>query len=247
MKHTLKPNYMPWLTLLAGFVGFLLRIILFLGEDEKGLLPAESIVSNLTFVLLAAVLVCLYLCVQPLSAMSRYAELFPPSVYRAVGCALGAFGILWVGIRSLSSQSGFLCVATFLFSVAGAASLGYVAFCRIKGKRPAFVFHALVTVFFMLYTVFQCQAWGTESELQRFCYQLFSCIFLMLTAYHYALLDAQVSSRRRLVFFSQSALFCCCLSLCGGDLLFYISMVGWLALDLCSVATPRRQAPKEEA
>jgi len=237
MKITFKPTLMPWVSLVAGFIGFALRVSLFMGEDEKGLLPADHVAHTLTFVLTAAVLVILYLCVQPLSPMARHAELFPASIYRAIGCVLGAAGILVAGIQELSTQSGLLCVLTFLAGAAAAASLIWIAVCRYKGKRPKYLFHAVITVFFMLYTVTQCKTWGAEPELQRICFQLFACVFLMLTCYQYALLDAQVSSRRRFVFYSQSALFFCCMSLCGGNLPLFIGMIGWLALDLCSLQT----------
>lgn len=248
MKNPLKPNFLPWITLGAGGIGLALRIWLFSAADGKGLLPTGHFADILSFILTAAVMVVLFLCVQPLSPMGKYSRLFPASVYRAVGCGLGAVGILAAAISELSSQAGILSVAAFVVGLIGTGCLGYVAYCRLKGVRPSFIFHTVVTVFFMLHAVCQCRLWGAEPQLQHYCFQLLACVFLMLTGYHHTVMDSQKGSRRWFVFCSQAALFFCCLSLNSESRLFYMGMAAWLALDLCSLQLKRRQTtPTEEA
>ena len=65
----------------------------------------------------------------------------------------------------------------------------------------------------------------------------------MLTAYHTTALDVRKGGRQWLVFFNQAALFFCCLSLSGKTRFFYLTMILWLALDLCSVS--QKHQPEE--
>ena len=247
MKNFFKSTLLPWFTLGAGGIGLALRIWLFSAVDDKGLLPAGHFADIATFVLTAAVMVVLFLCVQPLSPVGKYSKLFPGSLYRTIGCGLGALGILFAAVTALSSQAGILCVAAFVAGLLAAAALGYVALCRFKGIRPSFVSHAVITVFLMLYTVSQCRVWGSEPQMQHYCFQLLGCIFLMLTGYHHTVLDSQKGSRRWFVFFSQAALFCCCLCFSGENRLFYMGMAAWQALDLCSLQVKRPRYCQEEA
>ena len=57
----------------------------------------------------------------------------------------------------------------------------------------------------------------------------------MLTGYHNAVLDARKSKRNWFVFYNQSALYCCCLSLWSDSWLFYLSMGFWMLSSLCSL------------
>ena len=239
MKKLFKPNILPWFTLGAGGLGLMLRIWFFAGIDEKGLLPAKHPAIPLTFLLMALVLAVVFLCARQLPPVSKYSRLFPPGIGRAAGCAAAAAGILYGGIYYLN-RSGGLGIATFAISVMAAASMGFLAFLRLKGSRPPFILHTLLTLFLMLFLICCCRIWGSEPQVQAYIFPLFACVFLMLTAYHKTVVDVRKTSRQWLVFSSQAALFFCCLSLCGNNRFFYLTMIVWLVLDLCSVNKGRQ-------
>lgn len=241
MKNLFRPHILPWFTLGAGGVGLALRIWLYANVDEKGLLPTNHPAALLIYILTALVFIVLFLSVRQLRPMTKYARLFPAGIGRAVGCAAGAAGILSAALFRFFNGAGVLGILTVVIGAAAAISLAYTAFLRLKGRRPFFLLHAVLTVFLMLYTVCQCQIWGSEPEVQAYFFPLLACIALMLTGYYLSVLDTRRGSRQWLVFFDQAALFCCCLSLNGENRLFYLGMAVWLTLDLCSVEV--RPAP----
>ena len=245
----LSPKILPWFTMGAGGLGFVLRLWLFAGMDEKGLLPANHISQTLLFILFALVVAVTILCARPLGPVTKYSRLFPVSLSRAIGCALCAAGCLYAGICCLQADFSLLQILTVISALAATISMGCVAFFRLKGSRPSFLFHGILTVFFMFYTVYYCQAWGTEPQVQAYSFPLLAHLFLMLYGYYLTVLSARKVPRTSMVFFSQLALFCCCLSLVGENSFFFLTMISWLVLDLCSVETIKRAAPQppEEA
>lgn len=244
MKNMVRPNILPWFTLGCGGLGLALRLWLYSDIDEKGLLPAAHPAAALLFILTGLTLAVLFLCVRPLNPISKYARLFPSGMGRVLGCGAGAVGILAGVIHQYKGNGGFLHLFTLLLGALAALCLGWTAVDRLRGSRPSFLLHTVITVFFILYAVCNCRIWGAEPQIQEYVFSLLACICLMLTGYYLSVLDTRKSSRRWLVFFNQAALFFCCLSLNGENRLFYLGMILWLALDLCSVEV--RQPPAEE-
>lgn len=249
MKNLFKPTCLPWFTLGAGGVGLLLRLWLYAGKDEKGLLPEGHPASTLIFILTGLVLAGLFLLVRSLRPVNRYSRLFPAGLKRAVGCVCGGAGILAVSVFVLLDMNGLLSALTAMLGVMAAASLGYIGYLRLQGRRPGLLLQALLAAFFILYTVDQSRSWGSEPQLQEYFFAFLACIFLMIHAYDLAVVTSQKSSRRRLVFFNQAALYCSILSLNGPQWPFYLGMALWLTLDLCSLSRKRSLSapPPEEA
>lgn len=239
MKKFLNPKILPWFTVGAGGLGLVLQLWFRSGIDEKGLLPAAHPALPLTYILLALVLGAVFFCARQLSPVAKYSRLFPAGIGRAVGCAVAAAGVLYAGLYFLK-RSGGLGILTFAVALAAAAAMAFLAFLRRKGSRPNMVLHALLTVFFMLFTVCNCRIWGSEPQVQDYVFPLFACVFLMLTGYQNTVLDVQKAGRIGLVFCNQAALFFCCLALAGSNRFFYLTMIVYLALDLCSVHRGRQ-------
>lgn len=243
MKNVVRPNILPWFSLGCGGLGLVLRHWLYQNMDEKGLLPAAHPAQALLFILTALTLAVIFLCVRELKPIDKYIRLFPAGIGRALGCAAGAVGVLAGAVFQLGSDGGALGIPVFVTGILATFSLGLTAFYRLRGKRPSFLLHTVLTVFLMLYTVGRCRIWSAEPQLQEYVFSLFACVCLMLTGYYLSVLDTRMDSRKWLVFFNQAALFFCCLSLNGENRLFYLGMLLWLALDLCSVDL--RSEPEE--
>lgn len=234
MKKFFNPKILPWFTMGAGGLGLVLQLWYWAGIDEKGLLPASHPALPLTYILMALVLAVVFLCVRKLPPVAKYSRLFPTGMGRAVGCAAAAAGVFYAGLCFLKISGG-LGIVTFAAGVVAAAAMALLAFLRIKGGRPTVALHTLLTVFLMLFTVCNCRDWGSEPQVQIYIFPLLACVFLMITGYHNTVLDVQKGGRVWLVFSNQAALFFCCLSLAGGNRFFYLTMIVYLALDLCSV------------
>lgn len=237
MNKISKPAFMPLFTLLAGLAGFFLRLWLFrTGIDDKGLLTADHPASTLVWVLTAITLPVLALCVRPLAPDTKYSQLFPANMWAGLGCILAAAGILYVNLRDLLLRQDAITVVTLILGLVAAAGLLILGYCRWQGKRPSFWLQSAVTVYFMLHLVSQYRLWSSEPQLQVYFFPLLASVFLMVTAYHGAVLDAQKKGNRRwYVFSNQAALFFCCLSLQGISWPFYLAMALWLATNLCSL------------
>ena len=244
MKKIFKPKLLPWFTILAGILGFGLRLWLFLaGTDEKGLLVAHHPAGIGCFVLSAVALVVIGLCSWSLQPLGSYKKLFPARPLAGIGCFAAILGILYVNIRDLIIKKDTITIITLVIGLLAVAALVTVGLCRIKGKRPAYWLHSALTVYCMIHLVSQYRLWSSQPQLQVYFFPLMASVFMMLTAYHHTVLDAEKKgSRRFFVFCNQAALFFCLLSLQGSSWPFYLAMALWLATNLCSL----EPAPEKE-
>ncbi len=248
MKRFLKPGILPWFTLGCGGLGLVLRIWLYSGVDHKGLLPVGHLGSALAYILTALVFGVLFLCVRQLNPEGEYTRLFPAGFMGAMGCVAGASGILAAAVCQYVSGD-VLSLLSVILGFAAFGCLGKIGLHRLQGSRPSVYAHMLVTVFLLFYTVGRCRGWGSEPQVQIYIFPLLACIFLMLTGYYQSALGACKNCIRQLVFCSQAAVFCCCLSLNGEHPLFYMGMILYLTLDLCGAQkeqTPETPAAEEE-
>ena len=247
MKKLTKPSILPLFTLTTGILGLALRAWLFFdGTDEKGLLVSHHPANALTLILTALVLAVLFICIRPLKAVDRYQQLFPGSVFPAMGYIAAAAGIAWVNFRDLSLRADTITILSLILGILAAVSLFILAYCRLKRIRPVCYFHVLITFYLMFHLISQYRLWCAEPQLQIYFFPLLASVFLMLTGYHSAVLDARKSSRRWLVFCNQGALFCCCLSLWSDSWFFYLTMGFWMLSSLCSLDTKEPETPAEE-
>lgn len=247
MKKLFKTTLLPLITLICGLIGFGLRLWLFgTGIDEKGLLVTGHPAGILVWILTAVVIAAVALGTRKLAPISKYSQLFPASIFACIGCVLGAAGILYVNIREYLLVRDVITLVTMILGLLAGVALVLLGVCRCKGKRPAFWLQSIVTVYFMLHLVSQYRLWSAEPQLQVYFFPLLASVFLMLTAYHGAVLDAEKGSRRWYVFSSQCALFFCCLSLQGTSWPFYLTMALWLATGLCSLKAAEPQAKETE-
>ena len=233
MDTLTKRGFFPGFPLFTGMLGFGLRCWLLSTADDQGLLQAGHWAGALVFILFALTLAACILKVQPIALADSYQQLFPTSELAAIGTAIGAIGIAYTAFTVDSFR--FLQILLPLAGLLSAAALLISAYCRMKGLRPNFLLHGIVAVYLILRTLSGCQTWGAEPQLHLYFFQLFSCLFLLIACYFRAELDLASLDCRKYVFFSQAALFCCCLCLPEEDWIFYLSAGIWLATDYCAL------------
>lgn len=233
MKISSKTGIFPWFTLIEGFVGFSLMSWLLSGRSAEGLLPKNHLGGILCFVFFAVTLVICWLGVQNVAQSAPYDVLFSASVPAAAGIGLGAVGFL-ISAFSVPGE-GPLRAITPAVGVLAAVALGYTACCRFKGLRPNFLSHYGIVIYLILRTMCGCGVWSAQTQLFTYFFPLLSCLLLMMAGYYRAVLDAPTGNPKRYIFFSQAALFCCCVSCAGRDWLFYLSCALWMASDYCAL------------
>ena len=237
MDRILKQGFFPGFPIFTGILGFGLRCWLLSTADGNGLLPEGHIAGILPFVLLAITLAACFLGVWKAVPADSYRHLFPVSEFAAIGTAVSAVGIAFTAFSS--GGSSLLRIIMPLLGIFSAAALFFSAYCRLKGLRPNFLMHSILAVYLILRTLAGCRVWGAEPQLQLYFFQLLAYLFLLIACYYRAELDISGTDGRKYVFFSQAALFCCCLCLTERDWLFYLSAGIWLAADYCTLPFPK--------
>lgn len=246
MKFTVKPEQLKYLTLGAGGLGLVLRILLYAtGIDEKGLLVSGHWAHWAIWLLTAATAAAIFLLTRSIQGPERYQDAHPVSVPAACGALATGGAILITSISEFSAGNtpqmktltilGFLC----------AASLVFIALCRAGGWKPHFLFHAVVCLYFALRMVCLYQFWSSDPQLQDYFFYLSAYVGLMLTAYHQATFDADMGNHRTLWLLSLATVYLCCMSLKGNrDTWLLLCAGGWVYTNLTNLTTkPRRQRP----
>lgn len=248
MKN-IKLQHLPLFTLAAGALGFILQLILNRsGLDEKGLLVTGHFAGIALYILSALVLAGLLLAVRSLQNISRYSRLFPSTIFAFAGCIVAAVGIVISAIMGRRQLQDTVTLFVTVFAAVAGVCLVLIGICRFKGKQPHYLFHSGVTVYLMFQLVSLYRHWSPEPQLLLYFFPLLAAVFLMLTAYQAACLDAVKGSRRWYVFCNQAAVFFCCLSLCSDYWLLYLAMGLWAGTNLCSLqAGKSRSSDSKEA
>ena len=223
-----KKAVFPWFTVAEGISGFFMQCWLFSTADDRGLLPRYHFAGIMSFVLLALTLVICWMGSREEKDLCPD-KLFFASVPSAAGIGLSAAGVAFSAFTV--TGAGFLRVITPLCGILAAAALGYIAYCRLKDLHADCTLHCVITVYLILRTMTSCSIWSAEPQFQRYFFPLLACVFLMLASYYRTALALGVEHSKRYVFFSQAALFCCCLCCRGSDWLFYLSAALWLTFD----------------
>lgn len=227
MRHTSHSGIFPWLTVFSGILGFALQFWLLSSRDAKGLLPHNHIAGILSFLLLAFTLAAIFLLLRKSRFSPHYERCFPRSVFAAAGSAAGA---LAMGYSVFTQPSmGLFRILMPVLGIISVCALLVLAYCQLKGLRPHYLFSCAVTFYFVIRNLLYCRHWGTEPQMVLYFFPLMASIFLLLTCYFRAELDAKAGNFRRYAFFNQAALFCCCLCVPGENGIFYLLCALWMA------------------
>ncbi len=232
MKNPFRPKYIPWFALAAGLIGSLLRLWLFsAGIDEKGLLQTAHPANILVYILTGLVFAGIFLCLRPMPKKVSYRGTFPPSILSAVGCWIAAAGIGVTVLTELAQAADTVALICAILGAAAVLGLTVVGLRRKQGIRPNSVCHAFTTLYLVLHLVCQYRHWSSETQLSVLFFRLLASVFLMLSTYHMAALDANIGNPKLYLFFRYGALFACCVAIPEQSALFFASMALWIALE----------------
>lgn len=238
MKNPLRPRYIPWLLPAAGLIGSLLRLWLFsTGIDQKGLLQTDHPANVIAYLLTGLTLACIFLCLRPIAKNVPYRGLFLPSVVSAAGCWIAAAGIGITVIAELPKTGDMVAWICTVLGAAAVLSLAVVGLRRMQGMRPNAIYHTLITLYLLFRLVCQYRHWSSETQLSVLLFRLLASVFLMLSTYHLAALDANTGNVKQYLFFRYGALFFCCLAIWEESPVFYLAMAAWVALERFSFAS----------
>lgn len=239
MKHPFRSDILPFFTMSAGGLGLALRIWLFSAIDEKGLLPIGHIADYGLYILTALTLGILFLAARELNPRRINKQFF--RLFGAISCLIGGVGLVVTAALDLSRSTARLATMAMVACAIGALAMFLMAVLRFFRKKPPYWLLAIVTMALMLATVSQCQVWGSVPQLQAYFFPLLASVFLILSAYHATMLAAGRGKPQLLVFFSQGALFLCCLSLNTAQWPLYFGMLFWALAQMYPCILPKKE------
>ena len=227
MIHT-RTKLLRYTVLSASLLAMMLRALLYATAiDHKGLLIAGHWTAWSILILTGVILGSLLLFTRKIqnpvnSGPSPASWLQGASSLLLAGVifqrALSFYAVAYDRLNLIAAISGF----------AAAVALLVIGICRMIPKKPSFLFHSIVSIFFALQLVSQYRNWSSDPQLMDYCFYLAAFICLMLTAYFLAGFEVDMPNGRGLEFTSLAAVFFCCLALPeSGDAALLISCALW--------------------
>ena len=230
MKHPFRCHILPLFTMGAGGLGLALRLWLFSQIEENALLPTGHVADAALYILSALTLGILFLATRDLTPRRLNRQFIRICGTGAYG--IGGLSLILTAVLKLPATNARLAWLAVAASLIGGFAMLYMAVLKLAGKRLPYWLPAILTVVLMLDTVTQCQVWGAIPQLQFYFFPLLASIFLVLTAYHKTVFAAKQTNAKLLAFFSQGALFFCCLSLNASQWPLYLGMMFWAAVQI---------------
>ncbi len=226
-------------TLVCGVAGMLLRLVMMIyGCDTKGLLSSGHFSIVACWVIALGYLAGLVFGVRGLGERGSYEQLFSASpLCGGVGIAAGGM------LAAVSLTDTF--VAIKILGVIAGACMVYTGVCRFSGKKPYYMFHFMVCLFFIVKLVLNYRGWSADPQLQDYAFQMLACVLLMLAAYYRASADAGCTDPRKLAFTCLAACFMCVVSLSDPETPLYYGACGLWALGSVGRLEPIQRESKD--
>ena len=234
---SLRPAMLKRVVPGCGAVAFgLYRLLYATGIDGRGLLKSGHFAWVLLCILSIAVgVVILGSAYQFRGGDTRFRRSLPA----AVCCALAAASTLFTGLQAL--WGGYLVYAIPAFLAA--AAFAAVTLCRLRGRRPNFVMHAVICIHFTLQLLKIYQANSFQPQFQDYLFQLLACIALAVTGYQLAAADLNRGSRCWLWTAGLAAVYLCFLSLGSSATGLFLTGGAWAFTAL--MVPMRKREPVE--
>ena len=236
------------IVLSAGLLGMSLRGLIYATAiDSKGLLIRNHWATWSILILTGFVLALLLVMTRKPLGPSSYQNCYPGSFWQGATALGAAAAIALEAVPSFLAPGDTLDLVTSLFGLASGGALLVISGCRFTGKRPSFLFHSILCIFFALQMVSQYRHWSSSPQLMNYCFYMIAFICLMLTAYFLAAFEADMDNRRALWFFSMAAAFFCFLALpASSDTGLLIACALWAFFCVPRNQTKVRRRPANE-
>lgn len=212
--------------------------------DSKGLLIAGNLPGRLLLLIGAVMALVLWRMVRSIGGTGSYRDNFPPCIFAGLlATAGGALMLTVVGPMAFAQPWQH-----WLGLAAGAAMI-LTGVLRMCGKRPVWLLHGTVCLFFICVLVMKnYQRWSADPQLHDYAYPLLSGVLLMLAAFHRTCCDAGLIQRRKLIVTGLGAAFCALASMYDPLMpRFYLASALWALGSVCNVAVfPPDPEPEDE-
>ena len=245
MKSLLKPSDLRFVALCGGLLTYIARMLLLisaLGNEDTALLPLGTWPDLLSWGLIAVTMGLLIIGSRSLEGNVRYSRQFRNALFATIGMAIAAICFCITSILELFSETDMVSLISACLGFLAAATLGYLAWARLRGKQLNMLFHGVVCLYLMLHLVSHYRLWSSCPQLQSYAFELLAIVFVMLACYHRAAADAGHGTCRAYTFFSLAAVYFCIAALPGCDNpVFFISCALWMFFTPCHLPSIARK------
>lgn len=242
---TTRMKLLRYTVLTAGLLGMTLRAFLYAAAmDHKGLLAADHWATWSILGLTGLVLVLLLFLIRHIHGPDGYAQCYPASFLQGAGSLAAALAIAGRSLFLYPAARDALDQAAAISGFMASGGLLLVCCCRLSGKKPIFLCHSAVSIFFALQMVSQYRVWSADPQLMDYGFYLAALICLMLSSYFLASFDADMPKFRALWFFSMMSAFFCLLALPeSGDATLLMACALWTFTCIPRTAPHSRRRP----
>lgn len=242
MKHNFLHRYPALLAAAPGLVCVLLRLGLYALEAPTGLLPRSHPLHIATLIIAVVTAAAVLRFVLPLKGPGAYAPNFPADRQIAFGPCFAALWMLPAAFSIWEQADDRLELVWAILAFAAVPCLICIGIFRFTGRRPYFLVHGLLCLFYSVHMICRYQAWSSNPQVPDYLFALLACVFLTLAAYYRAGFDLDAGNRRKLLLTGLMAGFFCICSLAGeGDKRFFLAGALWALTDLCAVAPTQEE------
>lgn len=232
MKAKSGSAVLPVLMLILGAAAFGLRTALYgVAVDVKGLLlrghPLEIALAALSAVALI---------LAALAGRKQEPDAKPSGNFlAALGNAAAGAGILVTVLTAQSMPVGYLTSAWQILGYAAPACLLLAAFARAMGKKPFFLLHVAVCLFFLVHIVTRYQLWSANPQMQDYVFALLGAMALMFFGFYNASQEAGLGNQRMKLGMGLAAVYLCLAELARSSCpALYLGGLLWVLTDLGS-------------
>ena len=244
-------KYRPlFVALGAGFLGLLLRLILYrIGFDDRNILSASHPLHIACLVLTVVTAGYLLAAVQKLGKTKDPQRNFPDHPLRTAGSLAAGFLMVCYGMTLLRDTGSVLSVLRIVLAL-GAASAMALQFPPVR-QIPALEIcrHMVISVFFALDMLCRYRGWSGNPQLPDYVFHVFACVLLTMTGYQRLAFSVGLGKCRSMAFGSLMSLYLCLTCAAGPDTpIFYLGGALWAGSCLGTFRrrkTNRQQHPKQ--
>ena len=209
MKGNSGSGKLTVITALFGIAALAMRRVLYAtAVDVKGLLVRNQPLGIALAVLTLGVLARIALAVRKTDR--DICETYPSvNLPAALGSVAAAAGIL-VTVRTGTAVTGSpLGNVWYGLGLAAAPCLLLAGIARLFGKKPFFLLHVAVCLFFVVHIVTRYQLWSANPQLQDYVFALLGAMALMFFGFYTAAGEADCGNPRMRLGMGLAAIYLC--------------------------------------
>lgn len=246
MKAPANNKILSLLAIAAGLLCAAARFFLYaFGYDEQGLMENTHFLHLLCWIVAAGFSAYTALTLWKAKLPAAYEENFLSGRSMMFLAVLVPLWFLASAFETPELVTDRLTLSRAVLSFAVVPCFAVTCWFQNRGKRPVFLLHGIICIFFMVDMICRYRPWSGNPQLADYSFHLMACIFLTLTAYHRTAFDVDLSSPGMFRFCSLMAIFFCFGSLVGPeDAQFYIGGALWAVSGLCPSEPSAQPVPE---